>query len=133
MKHDHVRVAVWDADPPGSELVPARNLGDNQWELLQSPLYAMGLAAGDVVRILDDKTGQVEVLSRGGNVCVQLYLASYLEHSGTAMGTDDETDITESVARDIASELKSPWRMDGWIRSRADCILTSSGCRIPSH
>ena len=47
LDHEHIRVAVTDADRPGAENVPARRIRNNQWLLLRSPLYAMGVAAGD--------------------------------------------------------------------------------------
>ncbi len=74
MKHDHVGIAVEGVDVGGFEAVPARRLSDSTWELLNSPLYAMDAAAGDVVKIVDEESGSFEILKRGGNVCVQVYL-----------------------------------------------------------
>ena len=57
MKHDHVNIAVGDAQRPGVEKVPARRVAEHEWKLVRSPLYSMGVAAGDVIRILDATTG----------------------------------------------------------------------------
>lgn len=73
---DHVRLAVADAVPRGTEEIPARRISEKVWEITRSPLYATELAAGDVVRVVDDATGEFEIVSRGGNVCVQFYLAA---------------------------------------------------------
>lgn len=74
MAHDHVMVAVDAATTKGVEPVPARHLGDGAWILLRSPLYAMEVAEGDTIRVLDSETGSFEILARGGNVAVQFYL-----------------------------------------------------------
>lgn len=74
MTHQHVQIAVHDADPPGAEAVPARHLQQNEWELLRSPLYATQVARGDIVRVIDAERGAYELIKRGGYVCVQLYL-----------------------------------------------------------
>jgi len=75
MNHQHVKIAVRDASPPGAEEVPARWLGADEWQLVRSPLYAIGVASGDVIKSLDAETGAFEVVTRGGNVCVHFYLA----------------------------------------------------------
>lgn len=105
MKHEHVRITVSDATTPGVEHVPARQLRNGDWELLRSPLYATQVAAGDVVRILDSETGTFEIVTRGGNVCVQFYL-----HDRDA----DDAQATEKVARDITRDIASVGgRLDG--------------------
>jgi hypothetical protein len=96
MDHEHVRIGVFDSTPPGSELVPARPLGDDLWELIRSPLYAMQVASGDVVKVLDPESGTFEVMKRGGNVCIQVYL-------GPREADDSEatTSIAEAIRRVI--------------------------------
>ncbi|MEL6183167.1 MAG: DUF4265 domain-containing protein [Myxococcota bacterium] len=69
-----IPILVADGNPPGPEMVPAEPVGESSWRLLRSPLYALGVVSGDVVRILDDAMGVHEVISRGGNVGVQFYL-----------------------------------------------------------
>ncbi len=95
MEHDHARIAVLDAPTKsGFERVPARRIGDDAWELLAAPLYAMGVAAGDTIRALDD-AGNFEILARGGNVCVQLYL-----DEGTS--ADATREIADALARELS-------------------------------
>lgn len=92
---DHARIAIHDAPTkPGFELVPARRTSDDEWELLASPLYAMGVAAGDRIRALDN-TGGFEILARGGNVCVQLYLDE-------GASADSTRQVADALARDLA-------------------------------
>jgi len=75
MAHDHVNVAVDGSATKGVGPVPARQLEDGSWLLLHSPLYALQLAAGDTIRIVDNETGTFDVLAHGGNVVVQFYLS----------------------------------------------------------
>jgi len=96
MKHQHVKIAVIDAAPSGVENVPARALGENKWELIRSPLYAIKVASGDVVQILNDETGAFNIVSRGGNVCVHFYLGK--ENA-------DDYEFTTDVAKEITEEI----------------------------
>lgn len=98
MTHEHVRIAVTDTVTPGVEHVPARKVGDNEWQLIRSPLYAKDVARGDVIRVLDRDTGAFEIAERAGNICVQFYLS---EHDA------DDAEKTEMVAKAIASDLAS--------------------------
>lgn len=84
MSHDHVLIAVIDADPPGSEHVPARRLGDDEWEIIRSPLYATEVASGDVIRVTNAKAGGFKIIRRSGNVCIQFYLSEDKEDDATA-------------------------------------------------
>jgi hypothetical protein len=98
MTHEHVGIAVKDAATPGIEQVPARPIGENEWELVRSPLYATEVAAGDVIRISNRETGEFEVVTRGGNVCVQFYLGE----------TDaDNSQMTIEVAKTIARDIEA--------------------------
>jgi hypothetical protein len=80
-------------------------LGADEWQLVRSPLYAMGVASGDVVKSLDAETGAFEIVSRGGNVCVHFYLG--------------ESDADDAGAKAEAGEMISArisslgGRMDG--------------------
>lgn len=104
MTHDHVQVAVEGSATSGVENVPARNLGGNKWQLLRSPLYALRLAAGDTIRITNE-VGEFEVVSHGGNVAVQFYLAERETNDAQA---------TMSVAGKITPEIVAlGGRMDG--------------------
>jgi hypothetical protein len=97
MQHEHVRIAVSDASRPGAETVAARRVGEHEWKLARSPLYATGVAAGDVIRILDSETGAFEVVSRDGNVCVQFYLDD---------AAADDAQATSQAADTIARDLR---------------------------
>jgi hypothetical protein len=59
--------------PKGSrEPVPARKLPDETFQILASPGLVEGIAAGDVVRVLDHVLGTFEVVLRGGNVSIKI-------------------------------------------------------------
>ena len=103
MDHEHVQIAVSDADPPGTESVPARRLNDAEWELLHSPLYAMAVAAGDVVRITNEELGKFEIVRRGGNVCVQFYLAEAQADSEKA--TNEAKQTIESLIAPLGGRV----------------------------
>ena len=53
------------------ERLPARVLGDDIYELANSPMLAQGLAADDRIRLFED--GQYELVERGRNVSVQVF------------------------------------------------------------
>ena len=93
MSDNHVLIEVIDSKSPGSEHVPARRLGDDEWEIIRSPLYATEVASGDVIRVDREKTGGFEIIRRGGNVCVQFYLS------------EDKIDDAEATSL-LANELR---------------------------
>lgn len=97
MNHDHVLIAVTDADPPGSEHVPARRLSNEEWEITRSPLYATEVASGDIIRTTDADVGGFEIVRRGGNVCVQLYLGE---------NEADDAKATSDLAEEIGVLVK---------------------------
>lgn len=106
MTHEHVKIAVIDAPQPGAESVPARALGNNKWQLIRSPLYAISVASGDVVKILNEETGAFVIVSRGGNVCVQFYLDS---------SSSDDYELTSEIAKKIEQEVNElDGSMDGF-------------------
>lgn len=105
MRHEHVGIAVTNGARAGCENVAARRIGENEWQLINSPLYATEVAAGDVVRILNNETGAFQVVTRGGNVCVQFYL-------GTTEA--DDAKKTREAAEAIALKIRPlGGRMDG--------------------
>ncbi|MEV6102359.1 DUF4265 domain-containing protein [Nocardia sp. NPDC051981] len=71
--HTHVRViaGIGAADEPVYEVLPAKLLEHNDYEILGSPGLTYDFAAGDHLRVFDD--GGFEVLRRGGNLCVRAY------------------------------------------------------------
>jgi hypothetical protein len=72
---EHVELVVAGAREGYRQPVPVRRLPEGTVELLRSPGLVQGIAAGDVLRIVDPAKGTFEVLSRGGNLCVQLFRA----------------------------------------------------------
>jgi hypothetical protein len=54
------------------EQLPARNLGNGNFELLASPGLALNLAKGDIIRPGNTDT-PVHLAARGGNLCVQIF------------------------------------------------------------
>jgi len=57
---------------PIKEPVHVADLGDGRFRLLYSPGLVQGIAAGDEFRLADDD-GRFEVLSRAGNLAVQVF------------------------------------------------------------
>lgn len=51
------------------EILPARQVRSDLFELGGSPGLVLGCAAGDVLRVADD--GRFEVVEQGGNLCIQ--------------------------------------------------------------
>jgi hypothetical protein len=56
------------------EEVEAVPRGADVYELSFSPAAVMGLASGDVVRVPDPKNGEWQLVSSGGNVCLQFFV-----------------------------------------------------------
>lgn len=105
MDHSHVKIMVTGGSRPGVEQVPAKRVRDADWQLIRSPLYATEVAAGDVIRLLNDQTGEFEVLEHGGNVCVQFYLSRL---------DSDNLRATTLVANALSQEVESlGGRLDG--------------------
>lgn len=103
MSHDHVLIAVIDADPPGGEHVPARKLSNDEWEITRSPLYATEVASGDIIRTTNTAVGSFDIVRRGGNVCVQLYLGE---------NEADDAKATSVFAEEIGILVKP---LKGWV------------------
>jgi hypothetical protein len=118
MDQSHVRIMVRGGERAGSESVPAKRVGENRWELLRSPLYAMDAAAGDVVQLADADSGAFHVIRRGGNVCVQVYLGAH--------EADDEA-ATSRVAKHILHLIQP---LGGTIDARTRGLIS---CTLPSR
>lgn len=71
--HVHIKLMAGRGSDgsPVFEVLPARSLGGDLFELGGSPGLTLGCAAGDVLRVADD--GAFEVAERGENMCVQAY------------------------------------------------------------
>ncbi len=71
--NNHITVAAGEHDgKPVRELVPVKELAPNRYEVLASPGFANGFAAGDLLELVDSE-GHFRVLRRGGNICVQIF------------------------------------------------------------
>ena len=116
MGHEHVRIGVFDAVQRGFELVPARQIDGDKWELLRSPLYAMGVASGDVIEVTDPHVGAFEIIQRGGNVCVQFYLAE---------AEADDADATAQVAKGLGSSVRP---LGGRVDAKTSGLIS---CTVP--
>ena len=69
----HIRVLAGENENgPVYESLPARQIDDDVYELLASPGLTLNLARGDIVSIKDSEA-PAEVLTRGGNFCIQIY------------------------------------------------------------
>ncbi|MEV0190630.1 DUF4265 domain-containing protein [Kitasatospora purpeofusca] len=68
----HIRLLAGHAGSgqPVFEVLPARPVRSNLFELAGSPGLVLGCAAGDVLRVADD--GRFEVVGQGDNWCVQV-------------------------------------------------------------
>jgi hypothetical protein len=97
MNHAHVKIVVSGGSRVGSEEVPAERVGSCTWRLLRSPLYATEVAAGDVIRLQDEGTGEFEIVKRGGNVCVQLFLGP---------NESDDMQATSAVANAVLERIE---------------------------
>jgi len=68
----HIDLFVEDAPPGATQPVEVERLADGTYRLLYSPGLVEGIAAGDVVRVVDPGTGGFELVSRGGNVAIKV-------------------------------------------------------------
>ncbi len=60
------------------ESVPAENLGEGRYRLLQSPAFARDLARGDKIALAAD--GRPVLEQRSGNLCVRVISREGLDH-----------------------------------------------------
>lgn len=111
MKHEHVKVAVAGASKPGVEHVPAFRISHDEWQLQRSPLYATEVAAGDVIRVRNGETGEFEIVTRGGNVCVQVYLGA---------SDADNAEATAKIAKAILHEIEP---LGGWMDGQTPALI----------
>jgi hypothetical protein len=87
------------------ELVPAYHIEDSRYKIAASPGLAPGVAAGDEIELSQESKGGFTVLRRGGNICVQLFLAD---------GTLGDRIL---LAEQIANRIKP---IGGWIDGGMD-------------
>jgi hypothetical protein len=87
--------------PSIRESIPVELISAGQYRVLASPGYANGFAAGDILELLDSE-GHFRVLTRAGNVCVQIFFEG-----------DKESAMREFGLRFAA--------LDGWLDGGNDC------------
>jgi hypothetical protein len=80
-KVETIELPVIDKDIRRSilERVVAETLDGRRYRLMQSPGLVQGVAAGDVIELVDSELQGFPVLERGGNICVWLFF-SVREH-----------------------------------------------------
>jgi len=81
---------------PVCEEVPARDLGDDRYELLSSPGLALNLARGDIVEI-GNPAAPATVIQRGGNFCIQIY--------ADELSAPDVAELESNVAEQLGGTL----------------------------
>lgn len=72
MKTIQILAGTSSSGSPVHEEVVVEDAGEGRFRLMQSPGLALGVAAGDVFELSDDY--RYHVVSRGGNVCIQVYM-----------------------------------------------------------
>jgi hypothetical protein len=80
--HDHVQLLADSSDRPVYEVVPAAMVEQGVYDVLGSPVLTYGCAAGDRIRVADD--GTLDVLRRGGNLCLRVFLRTALTDEDVA-------------------------------------------------
>lgn len=65
-------VAAQNRGEPVYENVLADSVGGRRVRLAHTPGLVLGLAAGDIIEV-DSTTGEHDLVSRGGNIAVQIY------------------------------------------------------------
>ena len=86
--------------PPTLETLPAEPLGGRRFRLLHTPGMVLGVAAGDVVELTDERTGEFAVRQRAGNVGVQFFVRDVGE------------DLRPECVRDLDAAIRA---IGGWV------------------
>ena len=88
----HVNLRV-DVGEGRLQPVPVRQLADDLFEVLFTPGFVDGIAAGDTIRVTDPSSGRFDVVRRGGNLAIKLFsdleltpLLTWLQPRLEAMG-----------------------------------------------
>ena len=77
-----IRIYAGDSSDgsPVFEELPVAETDPGVYCLLSSPGLVLGVARGDLIR-LDSGDGRFELIRRGGNICIQLYVTPAMEKS----------------------------------------------------
>jgi len=71
LMNDHINLIV-EGSKGGTQPVEVELISPNVYEVLYSPGFVEGIAAGDVVRVTDYSLGEFEVVKYGGNVSIKI-------------------------------------------------------------
>ncbi|MEV6965226.1 DUF4265 domain-containing protein [Hamadaea sp. NPDC051192] len=129
--HKHVKVLAGTASSgkPVYEVLPARHVDGDEYEMLGSPALAYGFAAGDVLRVAVD--GSFEVMRRGGNLCLRVYpttalssadvdaLIAVFEPLGGLVETPDDRRFVVITMPVTSGFLPAEAAIGGWAASHA--------------
>jgi hypothetical protein len=69
--NNHINLAV-AGSKDGTQPVEVRPISPHVYEVLYSPGFVEGIAAGDVIRVTDYALGQFKVEQYGGNVSIKI-------------------------------------------------------------
>jgi hypothetical protein len=87
----HLDLFVEGGRARGTQPVPVEALGDGRFRVLHSPGLVEGIAAEDVIRITDERTGRFEVVERGGNLSIKV------------MGRSSVAELRARLERDLGA------------------------------
>jgi Domain of unknown function (DUF4265) len=73
-REEHLLLHVEGSE--GKEPVHVEHRDDGTFKVLFSPGLVEGIAAGDVIRLVDAMAGTFEILRRGGNISIKLVVKS---------------------------------------------------------
>lgn len=69
--NNHINLRV-EGSEGGTQPVEIELISPKVYRILHSPGFVEDVAAGDVIRVIDEKTGAFEVIEYGGNVSVKI-------------------------------------------------------------
>ncbi|WP_169337088.1 DUF4265 domain-containing protein [Microbulbifer variabilis] len=72
---NHINLIV-EGSEGGTQPVEVELISPSVYRILFSPGFVEDIAAGDVIRVTDEETGEFEVIEYGGNVSVKISAAS---------------------------------------------------------
>jgi len=96
--------------------VPVRQVGDDLYEVLFTPGFVDGIAAGDTICVSDRSSGQFEVVRRGGNLAIKIFsrveltpLLAWLQPQLEAMGgrLDGRLDRAAALTVPVGATLQA--------------------------
>ena len=95
--NNHINLIV-EGSNGGTQPVEVESISPDVYRILYSPGFVENVAAGDIIRVTDEETGEFEVVEYGGNVSVKI---------------SDTSPITEKLAQLDSILSKIYARRDG--------------------